>query len=152
MTNLKLVALFLLACGAWGQQAPAVFEGSWTASAGQTAGQKDIFRGRWSGQALPNAHNSAHGSWTLLNEKKDIVLQGTWSARKSPAGWHGTFSAQALRGRSSSATWTGTWTADTTDFTGKTLEEMLQRAAEKQIAGSWQSGRMQGNWWLQKLP
>jgi hypothetical protein len=55
MTNLKLVVLLLLACGAWGQQAPAAFEGSWSASAGQAAGPKDIFHGRWSGQALPLA-------------------------------------------------------------------------------------------------
>jgi hypothetical protein len=37
-----------------------------------------------------------------------------------------------------------------TDFNGKTFEDMLKRTAEKQIGGSWQSGRAQGNWWLQR--
>jgi hypothetical protein len=36
------------------------------------------------------------------------------------------------------------------DFNGKTLEDMLRRSAEKQIGGSWQSSRAQGNWWLQR--
>jgi hypothetical protein len=33
---------------------------------------------------------------------------------------------------------------------GKTLEDMLKQTAEKQITGSWQSGRGRGNWWLQR--
>jgi len=33
---------------------------------------------------------------------------------------------------------------------GKTMEDMLKRTAEKQIGGSWRSGRAQGNWWLQR--
>jgi hypothetical protein len=44
----------------------------------------------------------------------------------------------------------GTWNAATADFNGKTFEDMLKRTAEKQIGGSWQSGRTQGNWWLQR--
>jgi hypothetical protein len=36
-----------------------------------------------------------------------------------------------------------------TEVTDKTFEEMLNRAMEKQVSGSWRSGRIQGNWWLQ---
>jgi len=75
------------------------------------------------------------------------VLQGTWSAQKSAAGWQGTWSARTLQGQSVA----GTWTANLADFKGKTFEDMLQRAAEKQIAGFWRSARMQGYWWLQNL-
>lgn len=143
MKSLRLVAILLLGSCALGQQAPAIFEGSWIAS----AGQKDIFRGRWSGQALLRTRNAAHGSWLLLNDKKQTVLQGTWSAQKSAAGWQGTWSARTLQGQSVA----GTWTANLADFKGKTFEDMLQRAAEKQIAGFWRSARMQGYWWLQNL-
>jgi hypothetical protein len=31
---------------------------------------------------------------------------------------------------------------------GKTFEDMLKQTLEKQVTGSWRSGRMQGNWWL----
>jgi hypothetical protein len=45
----------------------------------------------------------------------------------------------------------GTWeAADTDGFNGKTFEDLLKRTAEKQISGSWQSRRAQGNWWLQR--
>ena len=102
-------------------------------------------RGRWSAQVLPATKNAANGSWTLFNESNQIVLEGTWSARKSAAGWQGTWSAR-IQGRNVS----GTWTAEMPDFNGKTFEDMLKRTAEKQIGGSWQSGRAQGNWWLRK--
>jgi hypothetical protein len=28
------------------------------------------------------------------------------------------------------------------------MHDMLKRTTEKQVAGSWRSGRYQGNWWL----
>ena len=48
-----------------------------------TVGPKEVFRGRWSGEALPNTPNAAQGSWTLLSDANRILLEGTWSARKS---------------------------------------------------------------------
>jgi len=89
--------------------------------------------------------NSAKGSWTLFNESNQIVLQGTWSARKSASDWQGAWSAR-IQGRSFS----GTWKAEMPDFHGETLEDMLKRTAEMQIGGLWRSGRAQGNWWLQR--
>jgi hypothetical protein len=41
------------------------------------------------------------------------------------------------------------WTSNTPDITAKTFEDLLHMAIDKQVAGSWKSGRMQGNWWLQ---
>jgi hypothetical protein len=103
-----------------------------------------VFRGAWSAQTSPKSPNAVRGSWTLFNEANEIVLQGTWSAQKTSRGWQGTWTARASNGVSFS----GSWDADLPDFHGKTMEEMLKRATEKQVAGSWQSGRYQGNWWL----
>lgn len=59
-------------------------------------------------------------------------------------GWLGTWKARTARGQSFS----GTWKADLANFDGKTFEDMFKSAATKELAGWWQSGRYQGNWWL----
>jgi hypothetical protein len=133
------VPLLLALCVA--QEVLPVLQGSWIA----TTGPNRYLRGRWYAQVLPATKNSANGSWTLFNESNQIALEGTWSARKSADGWHGTWSA-----RIQSRPVSGTWKAEMANFNGKTFEDMLKRAAEKQIGGSWQSGRSQGNWWLQR--
>lgn len=136
----------LLAASAMAQQGPTnppehTLRGTWIATAGPTK----MFRGRWWASLLPNTHNGAQGSWTLLSDSNQILLEGTWSARKSPSGWEGTWSARVGEGRAFS----GTWTSDLADINAKTFEDMLKAALQKQVSGSWQKGRMQGNWWLQ---
>ena len=142
MKKLIFAVTILLACCAVAQQSPPVLRGSWLA----TAGPKQVFRGRWSAQVLPGTKNAAHGSWTLLNPSNQIVLEGTWSARKSARGWQGTWSGRIQKGGSIS----GTWEADIEKFKGSTFEDLLKQTAERQISGSWQSRRAQGNWWLQR--
>jgi|ERR1700693_5523747 hypothetical protein len=110
-----------------------------------TAGSNRTLQGRWSAQVLPPSKNVAIGSWTLLSENNQILLEGTWSARKLADGWQGNWTAR-IQGRNVS----GTWNAAIAAFNGKTFEDMLKRTVEKQIGGSWQSGRAQGNWWLQR--
>jgi hypothetical protein len=141
MKTRSLAVTLLFVCCALAQPSPSIFRGSWIATVGPTR----FFSGRWSGELLPNTRNAAQGSWTLLSEKNQIVLEGTWSARKSSSGWQGAWTARVTRGRSFS----GTWQADMAGFNGKTFEDMLQRTLEKQVSGAWRSGRMQGNWWLQ---
>jgi hypothetical protein len=136
------LAVMVLVSYAVAQQAPAVLQGSWIA----TTAPNRYLRGRWSAEVLPATKNAANGSWTLFNERNQTVLQGTWSARKTAGGWQGTWSARIKKGRTVS----GTWNAAMADFNGKTFEDMLKRTAEKQIGGSWQSGRAHGNWWLQR--
>lgn len=121
------------------RQAAPVFQGSWTATVG--AGQ--VFRGMWSAQA--RTANFTSGSWTLLNEAGDVTLQGTWSATKIRGAWQGSWSARPASGGS----YSGSWAADLAEAAGKTLQDMLQKTAQKQVAGSWRSGRHQGNWWLE---
>jgi hypothetical protein len=116
------------------------FRGTWTS----TVGTGQTFRGAWSGQTSPQSPNTVRGSWTLFNEANEIVLQGTWSAQKTSRGWQGTWTARAANG----ASFSGTWYADLPDFRGKTMEDMLKRTTEKQVAGSWRSSHYQGNWWL----
>jgi hypothetical protein len=142
MKKLTLALTIFLAFCALAQQAPPVLRGSWLA----TAAPKQFFRGRWSAQLLPGTKNAAHGSWTLRNDSNQIVLEGTWSARKSVRGWQGTWSGRIQKGGSFS----GTWEADASRFNGNTFEDLLKQTAEKQIAGSWQSRRARGNWWLQR--
>ena len=122
------------------QEAPIERNGSWMAS---TGGERYL-RGTWSAEISPQNSNSARGSWTLVNDSGELVMEGTWSARKSAAVWQGTWSARVAKG----GTLSGSWSADLAGFAGKTMEEMLKRTDEKQVAGSWQSGRYQGYWWL----
>jgi hypothetical protein len=68
--------------------------------------------------------------------------------QKSRQGWQGSWTARALNGRSFS----GTWSADLGNFGGKTIQEMLERTAAKEVAGWWRGGGYRGNWWLKGSP
>ena len=122
------------------QQAPIELRGSWTA----TAGVSRTFAGAWTARVSPEKPNSAEGSWELVNETGQTVLEGTWAANKTRFGWQGAWSARTLTGQLLS----GTWTADITGSNGKTFRQMLEWTLEKDILGSWRSGRYQGRWRL----
>jgi hypothetical protein len=86
------------------------------------------------------------GSWTLLGDAGQLLLEGTWSARKQPRGWRGAWSARVS---STGQVLSGTWAADGAGLGGvATFEAMLGRAAVTRVAGTWRSGRARGNWWL----
>jgi hypothetical protein len=136
----SLIFGFILCSCALAQEASPVLLGSWTA----TAGPNQIFRGTWSAQASLHNSNRAIGSWTLLNEAGDVLLEGTWSAQKTGKSWQGTWTARPMKGLLLS----GTWTADATSLNVESLAEMLKSTATKEVAGSWRCGRHQGNWWL----
>jgi hypothetical protein len=135
-----LVVLFGLDAAARPQQASSEWTGTWMA----TTGGQQYFRGTWSGEVSGADRNAARGAWTLLGDAGDVVMEGTWSARKTREGWQGTWTARVSKGGSLA----GSWSADLAGFAGKTMEEMLNRTNEKQVAGSWQSGRYQGYWYL----
>jgi len=126
------------------QQVSPVLLGSWTA----TAGPNQIFRGTWSAQASLHNSTRAIGSWTLVNEAGGVILEGAWSAQKTGKGWQGTWTARATKGQAFS----GTWTADVANQNAESFAEMLKNTATKEVAGSWRSGRHQGNWWLKGSP
>jgi hypothetical protein len=137
---ISLIVLTAL-CAAAQQEVPSEKEhgwrGTWAASAGSRA-----FHGRWWADLVPKTQNAASGSWTLLSDTNQVILEGTWSARTSPRGWQGTWSARVDSQRRLS----GTWESDMTD--GKSFADMLKKTLEKQVTGSWRSGRAQGSWWL----
>jgi hypothetical protein len=54
------------------------------------------FRGTWDGQ-ISRQNRNAVGSWTLLNEAGEIIMEGTWSAQKMGQGWQG-WTSRALKG------------------------------------------------------
>jgi hypothetical protein len=148
---LVIGCLALLVSLVVGQEPSTVQRGTWTATAGPSA--KQVMRGSWSAETLSGTPNVARGSWTLVNAGSEVVLQGTWSAaRSSSAGWHGTWSARVVTrpptGRSTSGrVYSGTWQV-ISEVNAKTLAEMFQRTLEAEVAGSWRSAGLTGNWWL----
>jgi hypothetical protein len=144
MKGWSLILGLILSSCALAQEASPVLGGSWTA----TAGANQIFRGTWSGQASLHNPNAARGSWTLFNDASEILLEGTWSAQKTAQGWQGTWTARSEKGQ----LFSGTWAADVANLNPETFAEMLKRTATREVAGSWRSGRHQGNWWLKGSP
>jgi hypothetical protein len=136
----SLIFGLILSFCALAQQASPVLLGSWTA----TASPNQIFRGTWSAQVSLPSPNRTIGSWTLLNEAGDVLLEGTWSAQKTGQHWQGTWTARPMKGQLLS----GTWTADATSLNADSLAEMLKGTSTKEVTGSWRSGRYQGNWSL----
>jgi hypothetical protein len=138
------LALLLASLASAQQRSPdhetTTWDGMWIA----TAGPSRMFRGRWWASLTPGTHNAAGGSWTLLSESNQIILEGTWSARKAASGWQGTWSA-----KTGGASFSGTWTSNVPEINAKTFEDLLTATIHKQVAGSWQMGRLQGDWWLQ---
>jgi hypothetical protein len=147
---ISFVAL-LLSLVAARQESSIIQHGTWTATAGPAAAQ--VMRGSWSAETLSGTPNAARGSWTLLNTSNEVVLEGTWSAAKSSSGgWQGTWSARVVTrpptGRSTPGRlFSGSWQVKT-EVNGKTLAEMFQRTLESEVAGSWRSAGLAGNWWL----
>jgi hypothetical protein len=136
----SLIFGLLLSSCALAQEASPVLGGSWTA----TAGSSQTFHGRWSGQTSLHNPSVAEGSWTLLNEKGEVVLEGTWSAKKTGHDLQGTWTARPTKGQAFS----GTWAADAANLNAESFAEMLQRTATNEVGGSWRSGRYEGDWWL----
>ncbi len=138
--SIALLAALGLTVPASAQEAPIELHGGWTA----TSGVNRTFLGTWTAQLSPDKPNSAEGSWALLNEGGQTILEGTWAANKTRLGWQGAWTARTLTGQSFS----GTWTADIIGSSGKTFRQMLESTLQKDILGSWSSGRHQGRWRL----
>jgi hypothetical protein len=139
-----VVVLLALSVRARAADAPGkpTAEGVWTAT--NASGQ--AFRGFWTADVAAETPNVALGTWTLTNGIGDIVMNGTWSARRAPRGWRGTWSARVAV---SNQVLSGSWEADDSKLKGaKTFRDMLALPAQKQIAGVWRMGHAHGNWWL----
>jgi len=133
--------LALLGAAAARAEAPAL-AGVWTATnAGGT-----VFRGAWTAEVAAGTPDVALGTWTLVDDRGAVRMGGTWSARHTPHGWRGAWSARVAVGNQ---VLSGTWEADDRTLKGaRTFRDLLMRSAETPIAGVWHMGRAHGNWWL----
>jgi hypothetical protein len=141
LSQLLTISTLLLASSAsLAQDSSLQFQGTFTAQVGKS----QIYRGRWTAAITAANPNFAEGYWTLLNDFHQVSLEGSWTLRKAGARWHGSWTAHVQNGASIS----GTWDADITGEKDATLAGMLKRTIEKEVAGSWSSGRFAGFWWL----
>jgi hypothetical protein len=142
-----LAVLLLLASARARAEEPApkaMLSGGWAAVAG-----KRPFQGAWQAELTVETPDAASGTWTMVDDKGNPVMQGTWSANKGK-GWQGAWSARiAPAGNVVS----GTWRADPSTVKGcKTFADMLEQGSQTQIAGTWRAGKARGTWWLRPLP
>ncbi|HVU50426.1 MAG TPA: hypothetical protein VHL80_07050, partial [Polyangia bacterium] len=122
--------------------APAKLEGTWEA----TNAARRVFRGFWTAEVAPATPDVALGTWSMVDDRGTTVMAGTWSARRTPRGWRGAWSARI--GGSKDIV-SGTWEADDSTLKGaRKLRDLLARSGQKQIAGVWRLGHAHGNWWL----
>jgi hypothetical protein len=140
---LAILALFLNTRLLSAQANSLLLRGSWSA----TEGESRVFWGTWTAEVSADTPNAAQGSWALLNQAGEKLLEGTWAAQKGRAGWQGSWAAQTTQGQSFS----GAWTADESALGNMTFKQMLRKTLEKDITGSWRSGRHGGNWRLKGL-
>lgn len=136
---LILPAVLALCAVMLGQHDSPIVQGAFTVSVGPA-----MYRGKWTARISSRMPNAAAGSWILLNERNDVVLQGTWSARKSGTAWSGTWNARALHG----GAYSGTWTSSEPGPASKTFADMLQSAVKSGAAGTWRSRGYGGDWRL----
>jgi hypothetical protein len=125
---------------------PVVY-GVWTASAGKT-----VLHGDLSAQALPSSANTVIGSWTLRDGDGNVTMRGTWSGKKTGAGWRGAWQAKV---EPAGGTFAGSWEAiPPAGFRGKTFEDLLRATATLQISGYWKlrGGGGGGAFWLKAPP
>jgi hypothetical protein len=125
-----------------GQASPAL-QGLWTAWVGSEA-----FHGKWTAVTSSRTPDWAYGAWIMQNEAGDIILQGTWSARKTGAGWKGTWSARVNSGQK----YSGSWTASSPNPSSETFAGMLDAAAKERASGTWSTDQLAGSWSLKRDP
>ncbi|HSZ82182.1 MAG TPA: hypothetical protein VLA14_07870 [Polyangia bacterium] len=145
-TLVLLVVALALGAAARAAAPASTFTGLWSAT--NHAGQ--VFRGAWSADVALATPDIALGTWTLVDDRGNPEMGGTWSARKDPRGWRGAWTARIA---TSNELLSGTWGADDRTLAGaKTFGDLLRRTTERQIAGVWRAGRARGNWWLSAAP
>jgi hypothetical protein len=118
--------------------------GGWVAKGGAR-----VLLGGWSADIAAETPDAATGSWTMVDDKGSVLMQGTWSANKAKGAWRGAWSARLAPGGDVVS---GTWAADASRLKGcKTFAEMLRRGTEVEIAGTWRMGKSRGTWWLRPI-
>ena len=98
--------------------------------------------GTWTG-AIDRSTGTASGSWTVRDGGNRIVLSGTWSAVKSTREWRGSWRALVI-GQTGERS--GTWSSGVQLPPDVPLVNLLERAVQQAINGTWQSAGQSGGW------
>ncbi len=117
--------------------------GTWSAINGKTT-----FMGTWT--AIPDtAHNTLSGAWTLNDAQGKTAVFGGWSAAKAADGWTGAWRAN-VTGRSGE--YSGTWTSTVDLKTDARLVDLIEKAVQSIVSGTWSTGAESGAWSIRAAP
>ena len=116
--------------------------GTWSATS--SGGQN--LAGAWT---ATTQDESATGTWTLFDAAGKTLMQGGWSASKSPKAWDGAWRA-TVYGRADE--YSGTWTVQTALAPESRLANMLGSALNVVVTGAWKSGAHSGAWSIRAYP
>jgi hypothetical protein len=122
----------------------AEMHGTWAAAS--TGGP--TFGGAWTAVAHQES-GGVTGTWALYDAGAKIVMQGGWSASKSPRAWNGAWRA-TVTGRSGD--YSGTWTGAAKLPPDSSLPDMLESALRAVVTGGWKSGAAAGSWSIRAMP
>ena len=123
----------------------AELRGTWAASS--SSGQR--LAGAWTAEAHQES-GGAIGTWALYDAAgKIILMQGRWSASKSPQAWNGAWRA-VITGQTGE--YSGTWTAQTPLTPEAALTQMLESALNAVVTGTWKTGAHSGAWSIRAFP
>ena len=123
-----------LACGA-------ELHGTWSATS-----PRGYLAGTWTAEDHQSA--GVTGTWTLQDATGKILLQGGWSASKSPQAWNGAWGSTVSSG---SGEFAGTWSSSVSASPQAHLIEMFASALRAVVSGTWQAGSS-GTWSIRTSP
>jgi hypothetical protein len=130
----SLAACAVLASGA-------ELQGTWSATS-----PRGYLAGTWTAQDHQSA--GVTGTWTLQDAAGKILLQGGWSASKSPQARNGAWRSTVSGG---SGEFAGTWTSSVPASPQADLIEMFKSALRAVVSGTWHAGSS-GTWSIRTAP
>jgi hypothetical protein len=138
MFTARVLAAFA-ACAALASGAE--LQGTWRATS-----PRGYLAGTWTAEDQQSA--GVTGIWTLQNATGKILLQGGWSASKSPKVWNGAWRSAVSSG---SGEYAGTWTSSVPASPHAHLIEMFKSALSAVVSGTWKAGSS-GTWSIRASP
>jgi hypothetical protein len=141
---MSLLRLLAIVAGFGSLAFGAELHGAWSASAG--AGRN--LAGTWTAEAHSES-GGVTGAWTLRDATGQVLIEGGWSASKSPQAWSGAWRA-TVAGRTGE--YSGTWEARTSLAPKAALADMLESALRAVVSGTWKTGGDAGSWSVRASP
>jgi len=116
-------------------------QGTWSATS-----PRGNLAGTWTAEDRQSA--GVTGTWTLQDATGKILLDGGWSASKSPQAWNGAWRSTVTGG---SREFAGTWTGSVSASPQALVIEMFKSALRGVVSGTWQAG-YSGTWSIRASP